>query len=124
VRSVRPERVASVIREEIASAILFESKDPGLKGISVTAVRVSADLRIAWVSYQVHDSSPGGCLAAQKGLVRATSYLRSCLRSRLRLRILPELRFEMDDRLDAAQRIEEILGEMEGSGGAGTGGRP
>ena len=47
-KTVRPERVASMIRQELARILLFETKDPGLQEIVVTGARVSADLRIAW----------------------------------------------------------------------------
>ena len=112
-RTVRPERVASMIRQELARLLLFETKDPGLQGIVLTGARVSADLRIAWVTYQLHDPSPTGRSVASDGLLRAAGFLRGSLKSRLSMRMVPELRFEYDDRAHAAERIEAILREVD-----------
>jgi ribosome-binding factor A len=118
-RSVRPERVASLIRQELARLLLFESKDPGLAGIVLTDARVSADLRIAWIRYQLHDASEEGRAVAREGLSRASRFLRSSLKDRLSLRIMPELRFEYDDRSGAGSEIEAILRQVRGADGDG-----
>jgi ribosome-binding factor A len=112
-RTVRPERVASMIRQELARMLLFETKDPGLQGIVLTGARVSTDLRIAWVTYQLHDTSDSGRSAAADGLARASGFLRGNLKSRLSMRMVPELRFEFDDRAHAVERIDAILKEVE-----------
>ncbi len=112
-RTVRPERVASMIRQELARILLFETKDPGLQEIVVTGARVSADLRIAWVTYQLHDTSPTGRSQASEGLARAAGFLRSSLKNRLSMRMVPELRFEFDDRAHASERIDAILKEVD-----------
>jgi ribosome-binding factor A len=102
-----------MIRQELARMLLFESKDPGLQGIVLTGARVSADLRIAWVTYQLHDVSPSGRAAAAEGLARAVGFLRGSLKNRLSMRMVPELRFEFDDRAHAAERIDAILKEVD-----------
>ena len=112
-RTVRPERVAAMIRQELARIVLFETKDPGLQGIVLTGARVSADLRVAWVTYQLHDTSPTGRSEAIEGLARAAGFLRSSLKSKLSMRMVPELRFEFDDRAHAAERIDAILKEVD-----------
>jgi len=115
-RGTRPERVASLIRQELASALLLESKDPGLDGIVLTSARVSADLRVAWIRYQLMDHAPEARVRAEEGLRRASGYLRGLMRRRLTMRTLPELRFEFDERGEAARRVGEILGDA----GVGT----
>jgi ribosome-binding factor A len=48
-KSHRIARVSEVIRETAANAILFEVKDPRVKGVTVTRAEVSADLQHAKV---------------------------------------------------------------------------
>ena len=71
-------------------------KDPRLKGVSVTEVRVSGDVRVARVFFSTldpdEDSEP--VLAS---LRRASGYLRSRIAGLLRLRHTPELRFSVDE---------------------------
>jgi ribosome-binding factor A len=112
-RSIRPERVASLIRQELARVLLFETKDPGLMGIVLTGARVSPDLRVAWITYQLHDTSMTGREAAERGLARAGGYLRGCLKGKLAMKVLPELRFEFDKHSVAAERIDAILRDVD-----------
>jgi ribosome-binding factor A len=102
-----------MIRQELARMLLFETKDPRLQGIVLTEARVSADLRIAWVTYQLHDASDSGRSAATEGLASASGFLRGSLKTRLAMRMVPELRFEFDDRAHASERIDSILKEVD-----------
>src|SRR2546427_3281109 len=45
----RPERVAHLVQAELATLFLRVANDPRLRDLTVTAVRMSADLRVARV---------------------------------------------------------------------------
>ena len=109
----RKERVASAIRQEVAIMLLTETKDPGLQGVVVTGARVTPDLRYVFLTYELHDDSESGRAHASQALQRAEGWLRRHIGRRLRLRIVPELRFQFDDRIHAVQKISSILGDLD-----------
>jgi ribosome-binding factor A len=113
--SIRTERVAGVIRETITQVLASGGvKDPRvLEGglITVTHVRVAADLGVAWVSV----TSLGGAGVEQtvSGLRAAAGYLRGEVGKRLHARRLPELRFEADTAGEREARVEAAFREIE-----------
>jgi ribosome-binding factor A len=106
----RTERVGEEFREVLAEQIQ-KLKDPRVGFITVTHVKVSPDLRYAWVSYTAYgdDKQRAGSRAALRS---ATPHLRSMLGREVRLRYLPELVFEEDTSFQEGQRIEELLVEL------------
>jgi len=107
----RPDRVADQIRAELAGLLTREVKDPGIGFVTITSVRVTADLQLARVYY----SSLGDEAArrqTKRALERALPFLRRQIAARLRLRRAPELAFHFDDSLDRQDRIEELLREI------------
>ena len=88
--------------------IALELADPRLEFVTVTAVEVSADLRHARV-YVSHLGASEDEPEILEALAHATGYLRRELGQRIILRYIPELTFYIDDTLDRARRIDEIL---------------
>lgn len=103
-------RIGEELRHVLA--MMFEKgeiRDPGLVGISVTVteVRVGADLRIATV-FAV--PLGGGDADAMLGaLGRARPFLRRRIAEEVRLKFVPDLVFRLDPSFDEAQRIESLL---------------
>ncbi len=89
-------------------------KDPRVGFVTVTSVRVTADLRKAHVLYSVlgDDAAKSATRAA---LNSARPHLRSVLGRQVRLKFLPDLEFEEDDSFDRLQRIDKILKESAAS---------
>ena len=90
--------------------LLSEIKDPRVSGVTVTDVRVTRDLSYATVYVGVDAS--GGRAAALEGLERAAGFIRREMGRRLHLRKIPEFRFEADETLSHASRIEELLRQV------------
>ena len=97
---------------ELSEIIELEIQDPRVGLTSVTAVKVSPDLRHA----RVFISSLGGEEEHKKtllGLRSAASYIRRALSKRLHhLRRVPELTFSYDESVEKGIRIEELLGQI------------
>jgi ribosome-binding factor A len=111
----RPKRVGEGLRQELATLLGAQVRDPGAAGAVVTRVDVTDDLRIARVLVRLLE---GGDDARRRrelltALRRAAGLLRSEAARRLALRHAPELRFAYDDGLDATSRIEQLLAEVE-----------
>ncbi|MGH2787995.1 MAG: 30S ribosome-binding factor RbfA [Actinomycetota bacterium] len=105
--SQRIERVQKVAREVLGEAIQ-NLKDPRIGFVTVTAVRVSADLRHArvFVSVLGDDEARQTTMA---GLASATPHLRAELGHQMRIKYLPELIFELDTGPEVAQRVEQLI---------------
>src|SRR5437867_7898880 len=106
----RPARVAHLIQSELASLLLRDAKDPRLRQLTVTAVRMSTDLRVAHVF--VRTLEPAGAAGAVAALRHAAPFLRGEVGRALGLRVTPELRFAYDTVPDQAQRVDELLREV------------
>ena len=108
----RSERVAEGIREEVATFLAEDAKDPRLVGlVTVTGVDVTRDLRHAkvFVSIMGSDEEREATLA---GLDSAASHLRSRIGRALRLRVAPEITFRYDESIARAAKIEALLAEL------------
>jgi ribosome-binding factor A len=93
---------------ELASLLLREVADPRLRAVTVTAVRLTADLKQARVFWRSLGDEADRKITAQ-GLVRATTFLRRRLGETLAMRTTPTLRFEYDTLPDTARRMHELL---------------
>lgn len=109
---IRPERVAQMIRREIAE-ILERLRDPRLSHwVSVTDVEVTGDLSMARVYVSILPSGAERDRSLET-LRRASGYVRHELASRLELREVPEVRFLLDTSLERGARVDELLNKIE-----------
>ena len=104
----RHERVEHLVQVELATLLVREAKDPRLAGVTISAVRMTADLREARVLFRVL-GDPAGVAETQRALERATPFLRARVGRSLGLRVTPSLRFEYDTTPDVARRVDELL---------------
>jgi ribosome-binding factor A len=111
-QGARPERVGEEIRQELAMALAREVHDPGVGFVTLTRVKVSPDLQLARVYYTMLGDEKAK-KETQRALERATPFLRRHVGSHIRLRRVPELRFELDRSVEHQDRIERILLELE-----------
>jgi ribosome-binding factor A len=120
----RADRVAEGIRAEVAQFLMSGAKDPRIIGlVTVTGVDVTRDLRraVVFVSVMGTDSEKAATLA---GLASLASHLKSHVGRALRLRVAPELHFKLDESVQRAARIEELLHQVrEGTPAADDGPR-
>ena len=101
------ERVDEEFREILAEEIP-KLKDPRVGFVTVVGVRVSPDLRHAWVAYTSlgDDKAKAGTRAALRS---AGPHLRSMIGKRVRLKYLPEIEFEEDTTYEQARRIDQLI---------------
>ena len=118
----RADQVGEQVREEIMSIIRRDLKDPRIGFVSITAVRMSPDLRQARVRVSVL-GNPEEQKASIRGLVSAKGLIRHELGRRLEnLKFSPELRFELDPSIEYAVHISELLKEVLPQGGSPSAG--
>ena len=103
----RTARINDLIRAELSDLLRRKVKDPRVGSVSVTAVITAPDLSHARVLVSLLE--PSSSAAALEGLRRAAGFLRGELGRRLRLKKAPELLFELDQTVEAATRMEQLL---------------
>lgn len=106
----RVERVNEQLKREISRIVLREVKDPRVGAVTVTRVSAAPDLTFARVYVQLL-GEPSARRDTLDGLEAATPFIRRLLGQRIRMRRVPELRFEQDRSLEHAMRIEELLAD-------------
>jgi ribosome-binding factor A len=111
--SRRSDRVGDLIRAELSDLLLREVKDPRVKLASITEVDVTSDLRRAVVKVSALGEEEQR-LETVEALRHARGFLRTELAHRLRLRVTPELIFELDRGAEHSQRISELLESLNG----------
>ena len=108
-QETRQNRIARLLQKELS--LIFQSQTRLMHGVmvSVTRTRVSPDLSICTAYLSVFPSEKGEELL--KNIESNIKTIRYELGTRVhnQLRIIPELRFFIDDRLDYIERIDELL---------------
>jgi ribosome-binding factor A len=104
----RARRIADQVQRTLSQLLLREVRDPRLKPMTVTHVKVSADLTHIWVKYTLlagdsHDE------LQREILDEAAGYLRGPLGRALRLRVAPQLHFAPDEELERGNRLDELI---------------
>ena len=111
--SRRSEQVAALLRREISQIVQTGVKDPRVSGI-VTIMRVdtTADLSFARVYVSVYgtEADKRGTLKALKS---ATGFIRSELLHRLTIRVVPALRFILDETIEQGNEILALIDSLD-----------
>jgi len=113
--SRRLEKVNSQIKREIMQIIQKEVDDPCMELVSITKVKTTSDLKEAHIYFSVLKEEDTEKVL--KILNRMKSYLRRLLGKRMRIKILPSLKFFPDDSIrysvEIYKKIEEVMGDKE-----------
>lgn len=110
---IRPEKVAHLMRREVADILERKMRDPRIGStVTVTDVEITHDLSFARIFVTVlgDEATRARTMETLKG---AVGFFRHELGDRLDLREVPELRFEYDDSLDRGHRVEDLLRKLE-----------
>ena len=107
--TTRQNKISRLIQKELSEIFLLQTKSMNGVLVSVSAVRISPDMSIARVSLSVFPSERSQEIV--KNINDNMKSIRYELGTRVRhqLRIIPELKFFVDDSLDYAERIDELL---------------
>ena len=108
--SNRGERVASKVQTLVAEILRDKFADDAvLNGVSLVGAVSRGGLQFVRLFYY---SRNGDVAAVQKKLDDVTKTIRFELGARMNQKYVPEIRFEYDDTLDRAQRIDELLNNL------------
>ncbi|MCI7309676.1 MAG: 30S ribosome-binding factor RbfA [Prevotella sp.] len=108
-QETRQNKIARLLQKELS--LIFQTQTRMMPGVmvSVTRVRVSPDLGICTAYLSVFPSEKGEEILANINKNGKTIRYELGNRVHNQLRIIPELRFYIDDSLDYIERIDELL---------------
>jgi ribosome-binding factor A len=104
----RANRVAEQVQRTLAEMLRRDVRDPRLKPVTVTHVKMSPDLSHAWVYYELLTGDSHDRLQREI-LDEAAGYLRGPLGRALRLRIAPHIHFQPDEQLERGHRLDDLI---------------
>ena len=105
-------RVAEAVREVASETILFELRDPRVKGVTVTRAEVSGDLQHAKVYVSVMGSEREQQLTLH-GLRHAAGFIQAKLADRLQTRFTPVITFVLDKGVKNALEVSRLIREAQ-----------
>ena len=107
--TTRQNKISRLLQKELSEIFLLQTKAMQGTLVSVSVVRISPDMSIARVYLSIFPSEKGEDLV--KNINENMKSIRFELGTRVRhqLRIIPELKFFIDDSLDYLQKIDSLL---------------
>lgn len=108
-QETRQNRIARLLQKELS--LIFQSQTRSMHGVmvSVTRCRISPDLSICTAYLSVFPSEKSEEIVENIRANEKTVRYELGTRVRNQLRIIPELRFFIDDSLDYIEHIDELL---------------
>jgi ribosome-binding factor A len=106
-------RIAEAIRETASETILFEVRDPRVKGVTVTRAEVSGDLQHAKVYVSIM-GTPREQQLCLHGLKHSSGFIQSKLAARLQTRFTPVIEFVLDEGVKNSIEITRLINEALG----------
>ena len=104
--SVKIDRLNNMFVEEISKILHQEIKDRDINFVTVTEARITNDLSFAKVYITTMDNDREKVL---KALNKASSYIRTILCDRVKIRKMPEIHFVYDESIEYGKKIEDII---------------
>ena len=107
--TTRQNKICRLLQKELSEIFLLQTKSmPGVL-VSVSAVRISPDLSVARAYLSIFPSEKANEII--KNINENIKSVRYELGTRVgdQLRIIPELKFFVDDSLDYLEKIDELL---------------
>ena len=107
--TTRQNKISRLLQKELSEIFLLQTKAmPGVL-VSVSAVRISPDMSIARVYLSVFPSEKAEEIVKNVNDNMKTIRYELGTRVRHHLRIIPELKFFVDDSLDYIEKIDSLL---------------
>ena len=107
--TTRQNKIARLLQKELGDIFLLQTKSMHGVLVSVSAVRISPDMSIARVYLSIFPSEKGEELIKNINANMKSIRYELGTRVRFQLRIIPELKFFLDDSLDYLERSDELL---------------
>lgn len=101
-------KVDEQAREVISNILLFDVSDPRLDLVTVTSCKVSFDRAYCDVFYTCE---PDRYPEVEAAFASARGHIRSLMAKKLDWKQAPEVRFHLDETVDAAEKVGKYIAE-------------
>jgi ribosome-binding factor A len=110
----RSDRVATQLRHVIASYFQRHVTDPRIDGLQITAVRMSKDLRNAWIHYFLRGDAAARAIG-QAVLEEMTGKVKRAMSRELTMKYMPKIEFHFDETIEGGERIDDLIRQLHSS---------
>ena len=107
--TTRQNKIARLLQKELSDIFLLQTKSMHGVLVSVSAVRISPDISVARAYLSIFPSERADEIIKNINANMKSVRYELGTRVRYQLRIIPELKFFVDDSLDYAEHIDELL---------------
>jgi ribosome-binding factor A len=107
----RAVRVGDQILRGVADLLMHKVKDPRIKGVTLTGIDLSNDLKHAKIFFSII-GNPDEVIKAQCGLDSAKGYIKREIGFRSELRYVPDISFVHDPTLETGDRMEKLFDKL------------
>ncbi len=107
----RSQRVGEEILRLISGLLIKDIKDPRLEMVTLTGVKMSADLRHARIFF-VMNRGKAYEKEVMQGFQSAVGFIKKSIARHIDLRYMPEIVFSYDPSFDYGSRIDALLNEV------------
>jgi ribosome-binding factor A len=113
--SVRIRRVAEQMRGELSQILRDEVRDPRIRLVTVTRVKLASDLGAATIFYSPLGENPTSARSAEleEAMTAVSGFARRLLSRRMKLRHTPDLRFILDDSIAEGSQTLELIRSLD-----------
>ena len=108
----RTRRIAQQLQQELAQVVQRDMKDPRVGFVTVNDVDVSRDLSYAKVFVTFFEEDKDVVQEKLNALISAAPYIRTLVAGRMKLGVMPELRFIYDSSLVEGMRMSNLVSQV------------
>lgn len=108
----RTRRIGQQLQQELAVVLQRDMKDPRIGFVTVNDVDVSRDLSYAKVFVTFFEEDKEVVQQKLNALITAAPYIRTLVAGRMKLRVMPEIRFVYDSSLVEGMRMSNLVSQV------------
>jgi len=97
------------LQREISFIIKSKVNDPRIGFITITYVRLSSDYRYMDAYFSLMDKEPENIKLCMIALDGCKGFIKKNIKSRIKMKTIPEIRFVYDKSIDNGLRINSII---------------
>ena len=108
----RTRRIGQQLQQELAVVLQRDMKDPRIGFVTVNDVDVSRDLSYAKVFVTFFEEDKEVVQEKLNALIAAAPYIRTLVAGRMKLRVMPEIRFVYDSSLVEGMGMSNLVSQV------------
>ncbi|MBU0504465.1 MAG: 30S ribosome-binding factor RbfA [bacterium] len=107
----RKARIEEAYQKEILNIITYSVRDPRLRGVSITQVVFTPDLRLAKIYYDVPEGRDR-IIEINKGFAKSKGFIKKALSQKVKIKYMPDIKFYFDETAQVKDNIDQLFDEI------------